>query len=123
MWQSELPRIGSAFGGVDAEAPLYVASITYGRRVVFTAESTAASSELKAALDFAYDGIGANVDVNARLSHEEVLNESTIKAFIVGGNADDAVGACCVEDACCKITNQIRSHASVQQSTEGATPE
>ena len=49
--------------------------------------------ELKAALDFAYDGIGANVDVNTRLSHEEVLNESTIKAFIVGGNADDAVGA------------------------------
>ena len=90
---TELPRIGSAFGGVDAEAPLYVASITYGRRVVFTAESTATSSELKAALDFAYDGIGANVDVNARLSHEEVLNESTIKAFIVGGNADDAVGA------------------------------
>ena len=86
-------RIRDAFGGSDARAPAYVSSITYGRRVFFTAESTASASELKAALDFAYDGVGADVEVNARLSHEEVLNESRIQAFIVGGNGEDAVGA------------------------------
>lgn len=83
--------IGAAFGGEDAHAPLYVSSITYGRRVVFTAESTATASELKAALDFAYDGALTNVDVDSRLSHEEILEESNIKAFVLGGNAEDAV--------------------------------
>lgn len=85
--------IRNAFGGDMAESPLYVSSITYGRRVVFTAESTASASELKAALEFAYDGIGAEVNVNARMSHQEVLDESNIQAFILGGSADDAVGA------------------------------
>ena len=61
------------------------------RRVVFTAESTATASELKAALDFAYDGALTNVDVDSQLSHEEILEESSIKAFVLGGNAEDAV--------------------------------
>jgi len=90
---TDIDALDQAFGGDEAEAPLYVSSITYGRRVMFTVESTASSQELKAALDFAYRGAVAEVDVNARMSHSEVLRESRIQAFIIGGNADDAVEA------------------------------
>ena len=90
---TDISDIANAFGGADATAPLYVSSITYGRRVVFTAESTANAQELKAALDFAYDGLANNVSVEARMSHAEVLESSTIRAFILGGNPDDAVQA------------------------------
>lgn len=71
------------------EPPLYVSSITYGRMVMFTFESVRSARELEAALDFAYRGeIGVGGDVEA--AHRAVLEETQIRAYILGGNAGDA---------------------------------
>ncbi|HWB74159.1 MAG TPA: thiol-activated cytolysin family protein, partial [Nannocystaceae bacterium] len=75
-----------------AEAPAYVASVSYGRMVLFTITSELSAEELGAALEFAYHGV-TSVDGNVSLSHEEVLANSHITAFVVGGNGDDAVKA------------------------------
>ena len=82
-----------AFGGGEGGPPLYVSSITYGRRVMFTAESSVSMTELKAALEFAYNGGAVDVSGEVGLTHREVLENSTITAFILGGSGDMAVQA------------------------------
>ncbi len=76
----------------DDNPPLYVQSITYGRRVLFSIESSESARSVRAALEAAFDigvaGVGAKLDVE----HERVLRESTIHAFVLGGSGADAVG-------------------------------
>lgn len=74
------------------DAPLYVSSVTYGRSVLFTITSEFSSEELSAALDFAYRG-AASVDGSVSVTHEEVLAQSEITAFVTGGNGDAAAKA------------------------------
>jgi thiol-activated cytolysin len=68
-----------------------VASITYGRRVIFTMETDFSEQEIKAALDFAFRAGVTNVDGNVSLRYDEMLNQTKITAFVLGGNAEDAV--------------------------------
>lgn len=68
-------------------APVYVSSVKYGRQALFFIESTKSKTEVQAALDATFGNANGSVDV----SHQETLNESSIKALIVGGNSDDAV--------------------------------
>ena len=72
--------------------PVYVQSITYGRRVVFSVETNETADQIKAALEAAYE---ASVDVDVKLSaeHEQTLQESTIRAFVLGGSGAEAAGA------------------------------
>jgi thiol-activated cytolysin len=70
--------------------PAYVTSVTYGRMVVFTFESQYSSTELGAALDFAYAG-GVDVKGDVSVSYKDILSSSNITAFILGGNAGTAV--------------------------------
>ena len=73
----------------EGNPPVYVQSITYGRRVIFTVETTAARDELEAALSAAYQGaVGVNVDV--AVAHKDLLEEAKIHAFVLGGSASDA---------------------------------
>ncbi len=72
--------------------PVYVSSIGYGRQVIFTFESELATSELEAALDFAYHG-GVMIDGRASLTHQEVLANTHTTAFILGGDAGAAASA------------------------------
>lgn len=73
--------------------PVYVQSITYGRRVIFSVQTNRSASEVKAALEASYAAAGA---VNAGLSVSEeqkrLLDESEIRAFVLGGSGDDATG-------------------------------
>ena len=72
--------------------PLYVSSVTYGRLVVFTFESSYSAVELGAALDFAYnDGIEITGDTSA--TYGEILSNSTITAYILGGSGGAAAEA------------------------------
>jgi len=75
-----------------ANPPLYVQSITFGRRVLFAIESDEAASDVKAALEASYKGA---VDVNAKVSTEQkkTLASSSIKAFVLGGSGGEATGA------------------------------
>lgn len=76
----------------DDEPPLYVASVTYGRSVVFTVTSELSAEELGAALEFAYRGT-ASVNGQVSMSHEEVLASSKITAHVLGGSGEGAVQA------------------------------
>ena len=69
--------------------PLYVASITYGRMVVFTFESAYSAEELDAALEFAYAG-GVDVSGNVSVTYKEIISSSKITAFILGGSGGEA---------------------------------
>ena len=76
---------------LDAQhPPAYVSSVTYGRMIVFTFESAYSSTELGAALDFAYSG-GADVSGDVSVTYKDILSSSKITAFILGGDAGTAV--------------------------------
>jgi thiol-activated cytolysin len=69
--------------------PLYVASVTYGRMVVFTFESEYSAEELNAALEFTYSG-GVDVSGNVSVSYKDIISKSRITAFILGGSGAEA---------------------------------
>lgn len=76
------------------DPPLYVQSITYGRRVIFSVQTSHSASEVKAALEASYNAVGvANGGISVSTQHKQVLSESTIRAFVLGGSGDDATGA------------------------------
>lgn len=77
---------------ISDEPPTYVSSVTYGRLVYFTITSEFSSKELRAALDFGFKGT-VSVDGSVSLTHEEVLQNSEITAYILGGNGEVAVQA------------------------------
>jgi thiol-activated cytolysin len=75
---------------MDAQhPPAYVSSVTYGRMVVFTFESQYSSSELGAALDFAYQG-GYDVKGDVSVTYKDIISSSKITAFILGGDGGAA---------------------------------
>jgi len=67
------------------DPPLYVSSVTYGRMVVFTFESQYSAEELGAALDFAYSG-GVDVSGDVSVTYKDIISQSKITAFILGGS-------------------------------------
>jgi thiol-activated cytolysin len=69
--------------------PAYVSSVTYGRMIVFTFESEYSSTELGAALDFAYSG-GYDIKGDVSVTYKDILSKSKITAFILGGDAGSA---------------------------------
>lgn len=76
----------------DKSPPLYVQSITFGRRVLFSVESDETAESIKAALEATYKGA---VDVTAKVTAEQqkALQSSTIRAFVIGGAGGEATGA------------------------------
>ena len=73
--------------------PVYIQSITYGRRVIFAVESNKSSREIEAAVKAAYNAKAVEGDVSIDVESKKTLDESTIRAFILGGSGEDAVGA------------------------------
>jgi thiol-activated cytolysin len=74
----------------ETHPPAYVTSVTYGRMIVFTFESEYSSTELGAALDFAYSG-GVDVKGDVSVTYKDIISKSNITAFILGGDAGSAV--------------------------------
>jgi thiol-activated cytolysin len=72
-----------------AGPPVYVSSITYGRMVIFTFESQYSGEEMGAALDFAYKG-GIDVSGSVSVSYKDIISNSKITAFILGGDGGAA---------------------------------
>ena len=70
--------------------PAYVASVTYGRMVTFTFESNYSAEEMGAALEFAYSG-GVEISGNVSVRYQDIISSSKITAFILGGDAGQAV--------------------------------
>lgn len=66
--------------------PLYVQSISYGRRVLFTIESSESVEEVRSALEASYNAIAVNVDGQVAESQRRSLSEARIQAFVFGGS-------------------------------------
>jgi len=73
--------------------PVYVQSITYGRRVVFSIESSESAEQIEAALKAAYKSPGIGVTGSVSVDQKKSIDDSTISAFVLGGSGADAVGA------------------------------
>jgi thiol-activated cytolysin len=74
----------------ETRPPAYVSSVTYGRLVLFTFESQYSAQEMGAALDFAYSG-GVDVSGQVSVTYKDILSQSKITAYILGGDAGAAV--------------------------------
>ena len=74
----------------EQRPPTYVSSVTYGRMVIFTFESEYSAEEMGAALDFAYSG-GYDVSGQVSVTYKDIISQSKITAFILGGDAGSAV--------------------------------
>lgn len=71
--------------------PVYVQSITYGRRVIFSIETDESAESMAAALAATYAGaVSAGVEISG--SYQKMLQEARIQAFVLGGSAVDATG-------------------------------
>jgi len=100
----------------DAHPPAYVSSVTYGRMVLFTFESQYSATELGAALDFAYSG-GADVSGDVSVTYKDILSQSKITAFILGGDAGTAVQTIDSYDA---LINFIKQGGNYSRESPGA---
>jgi thiol-activated cytolysin len=100
----------------ETRPPVYVSSITYGRMVVFTFESEYSDEEMGAALDFAYSG-GADVSGQVSVSYKDIISNSKITAFILGGDAGTAVQAIDSYDA---LIDFIKAGGNYSKDSPGA---
>jgi thiol-activated cytolysin len=73
--------------------PVYIQSVTYGRRVIFAVESNKTSQQIETAIKAAYNAKAAEGEVSLDVDTKKTLDESSIRAFILGGSGEDAVGA------------------------------
>ncbi len=78
------------FTGED-NPPMYVQSITFGRKVLFSLESLYSEHEVRTAIDASFNAVlvsgGAQVDT----FHREVLENSRMHAVVIGGSGAEAV--------------------------------
>jgi thiol-activated cytolysin len=100
----------------EAHPPAYVSSVTYGRMVVFTFESSYSSTELGAALEFAYKG-GVDIAGNVSVTYKDILSRSNITAFILGGDAATAVQTIDSYEA---LVNFIKTGGNYSRESPGA---
>ncbi len=99
----DAPGLPSAFFGDDVTVaqlenfagpeypPMYVQSITFGRRVLFAFESSYSEQEVRFALDASFDALLAGGSVQVDTMHREVLEQTHMTALILGGAGADAV--------------------------------
>jgi hypothetical protein len=84
--------------------------------VVFTFESEYSSTELGAALDFAYSG-GVDVKGDVSVTYKDIISKSNITAFILGGDAGSAVQTIDSYEA---LINFIKTGGNYSRESPGA---
>jgi hypothetical protein len=67
-------------------APAYVSSVTYGRMMIMKIESDESESDVRAALDVVFKKVSVDADAHFK----NVLKNSSISVFVLGGSPDDA---------------------------------
>ena len=70
--------------------PTFVSSVTYGRIMMFSFNSSASVEDIKASLDFAYNGGAFSGEVNADAKYKNILKNSEVNFVQVGGPASGA---------------------------------
>jgi thiol-activated cytolysin len=100
----------------ERRPPVYVSSVTYGRMVLFTFESQYSAEEMSAALDFAYSG-GVDVKGDVSVTYKDIISQSNITAFILGGDAGTAAQTI---DSYESLINFIKSGGNYSRQSPGA---
>ncbi len=75
----------------DGNPMTYIASVTYGRMLVYVYESTNTNFDLEANLNIAIQAIGQGGGGGAEIAYQNVMNNSNVKVFSYGGSAADAL--------------------------------
>ncbi len=84
---------------MDMESPpLYVQSITYGRRVLFAFESSTQAKALENALKASFNAWVVKGSIELDIEQRKVIEESSVQAFILGGSGASASKAITVTD-------------------------
>lgn len=83
---SDLFENPPSVGSLGSVSPMYISTVTYGRMVLFTAESSKSSTEVKAALNAAFDSGVQSGEIDISLEHKKVIEETSIKAMVLGGS-------------------------------------
>lgn len=79
---TDVPDISS----LGSTSPVYVSTVTYGRMIIYTIESNYSRMDIDAAFSQSFGSNDGSIDVQ----YEKVINESSIKALVIGGSGDDA---------------------------------
>lgn len=66
--------------------PVYVASMAYGRMVLYTIESNRSETDINSAFNATF----ASSDGSVSAEHQEVIEESSVKALVIGGSGASA---------------------------------
>jgi len=77
----------------EGNPPVYVSSVTYGRIFYLLLESSESQLDLEAAVKGSYQGGAISVDASLRTKWRNIINNSTINAYGLGGNAQLALSA------------------------------
>ncbi len=77
---------------MSGTSPMYVSTMKYGRLALFSFESTASIIALKAAINYSFNAV-VNGGGEISVVNETILNATTIKATILGGDGVAAAGA------------------------------
>lgn len=99
--------------------PVYVSGVTYGRIFYILFESTASQTSLEAAVKGSYSGPSIGVDASASASWKKLINESTVKAYGLGGNAEMAINAVTGASQFDKIATFLTSGANFSTQNPG----
>lgn len=99
--------------------PVYVSSVTYGRIFYILFESTASQTDLEAAVKGSYSGPSINASGSASASWQKIINESTVKAYGLGGNAEMAIGAVTGASQFDKIATFLTKGANFDKTNPG----
>jgi len=84
---------------MDMESPpLYVQSITYGRRVLFAFESSSQAKALENALKASFNAWVVKGSIELDIAQRKVIEASNVQAFILGGSGAAASQAITVTD-------------------------
>ena len=72
----------------------YISSVTYGRKIYLLFESEASMSDLEGAIKASFQAYGGvTVGGDLAVKNKKVMSESQVKAYVIGGNAEDALEA------------------------------
>lgn len=86
-----IPSLETAEELMNGSSPTYISSVKYGRSVYFMIESTENEDKVEKALNVAFNRWGVEAGIDFSREDRAVLEKTTIKAYIIGGSADQAV--------------------------------
>lgn len=111
-------RTPPSLTALGTSSPMYVSSVTYGRMVLFTAESRYSRSEIAAALEASFRAAGVQGGASIGARDERILANSTVKAYVLGGSG--GVGAEFVVQDVDGIAAIIREGGDYSKDSPGA---